>query len=151
MTKNDFDDNRGIWVKLFGVNEHTLAALYADIVKRNLSFDKRLLLTIKPWFVSLVSLFERLVTPNSHKNFDCTGNDFVFITCPDPVHRVKTLSSIAGNLKFTKFFLPSITRPTVVRQYYKYYKEEKKESVFFGIFSPIDIRNYRQFLKRKRK
>ena len=151
MTKNDFDDNRGIWIKLFSVDDLTLEALYADIVKRNVSFDRRLLLTIKPWFVCLVSLFERLVTPKSHKEFDCTGDDFVFITCPDPVHRVKNLSLIAGNLKYSKFFLPSTTRPTVVRQYYNYYKKETKENVFFGIFSYDDIRNYRTFLKENKE
>ncbi len=151
MTKKDFDDNRGIWVKLFGVDNHTLDALYADIVKRNVSFDKRLLLTVKPWFVWLVSLFERLVTSNSYKEFDSKGTDFVFITCPDPVHRVKTLSLIAGNLKFTKFFLPSTTRPTVVKQYYNYYKQEDKENVFFGIFSSDDIRNYKVFLKENKE
>lgn len=151
MKKENFDNNITIWKKLFGVDEKTIDALYADIVKRNQKLDKRIFLTVKPWFVALVSFYSKLMSKGFNEKLDLDGNDFVFITCFDPVHRVKTLPLIAKGYKYTKFFLPTTTRPTVVRDYCEYYKEKTDETVFFGLFNLADIRQYCNFLRKNKK
>lgn len=146
MKKEDFDRNAEIWRNLFDIDDKTINALYADIVKRGLPFNKKLGMTIQPWFVSLVSIYERYFAHGCNKPYNNDGDDFVFVTCLDPIHRVKTLPLVAKDFKYTKFFLPSTTRPTVVKHYYNYYKKKGNEKFVLGVFSNEDIRKYRFFL-----
>lgn len=151
MKKENFETNIAIWKRLFGVDDKTIDALYADIVKRNQKLDKRINLTVKPWFIALVSFYSKLKSRGYNGKFATDGDDFVFVTCFDPVHRVKTLPLIAGGKKYSKFFLPTTTRPTVVRDYCHYYKEKADETVFLGLFNLVDIRKYSLFLKNNRR
>lgn len=150
MKKENFERHVEIWKKLFDVDNKTINALYADIVKRNLPFNKKLGLTVHPWFVRLVSIYEKIFAHGCCKPYKNDSDDFVFVTCPDPIHRVKTLPLVAKDFKYTKFFLPSTTRPTVVKHYYNYYKEKGNEKFVLGVFSNDDIRKYRYFLQENK-
>lgn len=148
MTEKDLSPNLDVLQRLFNLDKRTLEAFKGDILKRAVNKSSFLgRLSITPWFVWLISIFERWVAPNMSKGFELNGDDFVFISCIDPVHRVKTLPIVAKGLKYTLIFLPTVTRPTVVQKYYKHYKENSTEKVFFGTFTYKDVRKYRKFIK----
>lgn len=148
MTEKNLSPNLELFQRLFDLDESTVEAIKGDILKRGLNrscFLSRL--SINPWFVRVVSVFERMIAPGMSKSFNPSGDDFVFVSCIDPVHRVKTLPLVAKDFKYTLFFLPTLTRPTVVKTYYKYYKEKSKEKVYFGTFSWNDVTKYKRFIK----
>lgn len=151
MNKIDFDNNIKIWESLFGLDEETLDALYADFVKTERpSFNWKLGLTVKPWFVRLISWLERRIVPQFVDEVHCTDEDFIFVSCIDPVHRVKALPLIAQGFKYSIFFLPTVTRFGALKSYIAYY-QKSKEPVFFDLFSKEDIKEYAVFLNKKKK
>ncbi len=148
MTLENLNPNLIIIQRLFNLDERTIEAVKGDILKREMnksSFLSRL--SINPWFVWLVSIFERLMAPRMSKKYDLANDDFAFVSCIDPVHRVRTLPLVAGDLDYTLFFLPTLTRPTVVRTYYNYYKKKPQEKVFFGTFIWRDVFKYKRFIR----
>lgn len=148
MTEKNLNPNLEIFQRLFDLDEKTVEAIKGDILKRESNKSSFLgRLSITPWFVRAVSIFERMIAPSMCKTFEPAGDDFVFVSCIDPVHRVKTLPLVAKDFKYTLFFLPTVTRPTVVKTYYKYYKENSQEKVYFGTFSWGDVTHYKQFVK----
>jgi hypothetical protein len=149
MTEKNLTPNLEVFQHLFNLDKRTVEAIKGDILKRESnksSFLSRL--SIAPWFVYTVSIFERMIAPSMSKSFDPSGDDFVFVSCIDPVHRVKTLPLVANNYKYTLFFLPTVTRPTVVKAYYKHYKENSAEKVYFGTFKRSDVTKYKSFIKQ---
>lgn len=149
MTEKNLSPNLELFQRLFDLDERTIDAIKGDILKRESNISSFLSrLSIAPWFVRVVSIFERMLAPCMSKLFDPIGDDFVFVSCIDPVHRVKTLPEVAKDFKYTLFFLPTVTRPMVVRAYYKHYKENSREKVFFGTFSWGDVTEYKRFIKQ---
>lgn len=151
MTEKNLNPNLEVFQRLFNLDERTIEAIKGDILKRESnksSFWGRL--SINPWFVHAVSIFERMIAPSMSKTFDPTGDDFVFVSCIDPVHRVKTLPLVAEGFKYTLFFLPTVTRPTVVKTYYKHYIDHSQEKVYFGTFTWSDVTKYKKFIKQNK-
>lgn len=151
MLKKDFDDNIKIWRSLFDLDEETIDALYADFVKTSrTSFNWKLGLTVKPWFVRFISWMERRKVLITHHMISSSDDDFVFVSCIDPVHRIKTLPLIAQDFKYSILFLPTVTRFGAFKSYNLYYKE-RSESVFFDLFSKEDIKEYSIFLRTNKR
>lgn len=149
MTENNLNSNLVVFRRLFNLDEKTIEAIKGDILKRESNKSSFLgRLSINPWFVRAVSIFERMIAPSMSKTFDPTGDDFVFVSCIDPVHRVKTLPLVAEGFKYTLFFLPTVTRPTVVKTYYKHYIDHSQEKVYFGTFTWSDVTKYKKFIKQ---
>lgn len=151
MNKKDFDDNINIWRYLFELDEKTLGALYADFVKtERTSFNWKLGMTVKPWFVRLLSWLERLIIRQEVDMISYTDEDFIFVSCIDPVHRIKTLPIIAQDFKYSIFFLPTVTRFGALKKYISYY-HERNGRVLFDVFSKEDVKEYSVFLKTNKR
>lgn len=149
ITEKNLNKNLEIFRHLFILDERTIAAIKGDILRRDWhksSFFRRL--SYRPWFICVVSVFERIFASSLSKRFDSAGDDFVFVSCIDPVHIVKTLPVVANDFNYTLFFLPTVTRPTTVRKYYNHYKNNSSEKVFFGTFSLDDIKKFSRFLRQ---
>lgn len=151
MLKKDFDDNIKIWRDLFKLDKETIDALYADFVKTpRVSINWKLGLTVKPWFVRLISWLERREANQKDNLINFPDEDFVFVSCIDPVHRIKTLPLIAKDFKYSIYFLPTVTRFGALKKYNAYY-QKRKETIFIDIFSKEDVKEYLAFLKTNKK
>ena len=151
MMDFNIDYNIDIFKRLFQFDEKTLECIKEDLQKRESlrsQYNKLSRLSLSPWYIRIVSIVEQLMAWTMSRRFNTEGDDFVFVTCIDPVHRVKTLPLISNGLKYTKFFLPTVTRPIMVRSYYKYYKKNIGEKVYIGTFSQKDVSNYVKFVKK---
>lgn len=147
---NYINSNSDIIQKILRLDDKTISVVKAELMKRlsgGMKYSFLSALSIMPWFVWLVSVYERMVFKRLCKHYDWKGNDMVFVSCIDPVHRVKNFSLIAKDFNYLLFFLPTITRPMEVRKYYLHYSTNSNDKVFFGTFSAEDVRLYRQFLK----
>lgn len=151
MKEKDFDNNIKIWKSLFDIDDETIEAIRAESLKAvDYKYNRLVVLAGKPWFIRLISIVERLLSPKLSKNYRLDDEDFIMIASYDGFNRVKTLPLIASNFKYKVFFLPTITRPKHVRDFYNYYKKDEM-SVYFGTFPNHVIREYRDFLKRNKK
>lgn len=56
-------------------------------------------------------------------------DDFVFVSCPDPIFRTKTIGLIAENLKYSVVYLPNFHVFASLR-YHKYFKERGTRAFF---------------------
>lgn len=150
METKNINTNIDIIQKILRLDNKTITVVKAELMKRlggggKYSFLSAL--SIMPWFVRLVSIYERKVFKMMCKHYDWKGNDVVFVSCIDPVHRVKYFPLIAKDISYMLFFMPTVTRPMEVRKYYLHYSTNSNEKVFFGTFSAEDVRLYRKFLK----
>ena len=151
MKKVDFDNNIEIWKVLFDLDDKTIEVLRAEWLKAvDYKYNRLVILAGKPWFIRLISFVERLLSPKLSKNYRLDDEDFIMIASFDGFNRVKTLPLIAGKFKYKVFFLPTITRPKQVRDFYNYYKHAEMD-VYFGTFPNHVIKEYSVFLKRNRK
>lgn len=55
--------------------------------------------------------------------------DFIFVSCPDPIFRTKTIGLIAGNLKYSVVYLPNFHISASLR-YHKYFTEKGTRAFF---------------------
>lgn len=150
MNKKDFDDNIVIWKDLFGLDDKTIDVLRAESVKFvDYKYNRLAVLAGEPWFIRLISVVERLLSPKLSKNYRLDDEDFIMIASYDGFNRVKTLPLIASGFKYKVFFLPTLTRPKHVRDFYNHYKNAGMD-VYFGTFPTSVIKEYGNFLKRKR-
>ena len=151
MKQSDFDNNIEIWKTIFDIDDKTIDALRAEALKAvDYKYNRLIELAGMPWFVRLVSIVERLLSPKLSKNDKLGNEDFILIASFDGFNRVKTLPLIASKFKYKVFFLPTITRPKQVRDFYKYYKHAEME-VYFGTFPNHVIKEFSSFLKRNKK
>lgn len=154
MNKIDFDNNIDIWKYLFDIDDKTIDVIRADSTKTikavDYKYNRLVVLAGKPWFIKFISIVERLLSPKLSKNYKIDDEDFIMIASYDGYNRVKTLPLIAGKFKYKVFFLPTITRPKHVRDFYNYYKNAEMD-VCFGTFPKHVIKEYSVFLKRNKK
>lgn len=154
MKIKDFDNNIEIWKKLFDIDDKTIKVLRSDSIKTikavDYKYNRLTVLAGKPWFIRLISVIERLLSPKLSKNYRLDDEDFIMIASYDGFNRVKTLPLIAGKFKYKVFFLPTLTRPKYVRDFYNYYKHAEMD-VYFGTFPNHVIKDYGIFLKRNKK
>lgn len=154
MNKIDFDNNIDIWKYLFDIDDKTIDVIRADSIKTikavDYKYNRLVVLAGKPWFIKFISIVERLLSPKLSKNYKIDDEDFIMIASYDGYNRVKTLPLIAGKFKYKVFFLPTITRPKHVRDFYNYYKNAEMD-VCFGTFPKHVIKEYSVFLKRNKK
>ena len=150
MEDKRVNSNIDIIRKILHLDDKTIAVVKAELMKRlgaGVKYSFLSAISIMPWFVRLASFYERMVFKTMCKPYDRKGSDMVFVSCIDPVHRVKSFPLIAKDLSYILFFLPTVTRPTEARRYYRHYSTNSNEKVFFGTFSTEDVRQYRIFLK----
>ncbi len=151
MNKKDFNNNIEIWKKLYGIDDKTIDVVRAELLKAvDYKYNRLTVLAGKPWFIRLISIVERLLSPNLSKDYSFDDEDFIMIASFDGFNRVKTLPLIAGNFKYKIFFLPTVTRPKHVIDFYRYYKKAEMD-VFFGTFPNNVIKEYSFFLKKNKK
>lgn len=151
MKQKDFDNNIAVWKKLYGLDEKTIEALRADLLTRvDFKYNRLTALAGKPWFIRLMSIAERMLTHGMSQMFEMKDQDFVLLACADSVNRVKTLPLIVKSFNYSVLFLPTLTRPLSVRNFYKYYKEKHTMDVFFGTFSREVVAEYRRFIRKNK-
>lgn len=151
MKQKDFDNNIAVWKKLYGLDDKTIEALRVDLLTRvDFKYNRLTALAGKPWFIRLLSIAERVLTHGMSWKFEVKEQDFILLACADSFNRVKTLPLIAKRFNYSVLFLPTLTRPLSVRNYYKYYKENHTMDVFFGTFSREDVTEYRRFIRKKK-
>ncbi len=152
MNEIDFDNNIEIWKELFDIDDKTIDVVRAELLKAvDYKYNRLTVLAGKPWFIRLISIAERMLSPKlSKKTYRVNDEDFVMIASFDGFNRVKTLPLIADKFKYKVFFLPTLTRPKQVRDFYSYYKSSEMD-VYFGTFPGHVIKEYSRFLKRNKK
>ena len=152
MTEKDFDSNIKVWQKLYGVDDKTIKALRSDLLTRvDFKYNRLTALAGKPWFIRLISLAERIMASGMSGQFKAQEEDFIMVACSDSFNRVKTLPLIARHFRYSVLFLPTLTRPFSMRQFYTYYKENRIMRVFFGTFSNRNINEYSKFIKKNKE
>lgn len=149
MTKKDFDNNIVIWKELFGIDDKTIDVIRAELLKEGYKYNRLTVLACNPWFIRILSIVERFLSPKLSNDYRLDDEDFIMIACFDGFNRVKTLPLIAGKFKYKVYFLPTLTRPKQVRDFYNYYKNAEID-VFFGTFPNNVIKEYANFLKRNK-
>lgn len=152
MTEKDFESNIRVWKKLFGVDDKTIEALRSDLLTRvDFKYNRLTALAGKPWFIRLISLVERLMAFGKSGRFKAGDEEFIMVACSDSFNRVKTLPLIARHFRYSVLFLPTLTRPFSMRNFYAYYKENRIMRVFFGTFSNKNINEYSKFIKKNKE
>ena len=82
-------------------------------------------------FHGLLAIFTNIVYPlfGLRRLVEIGDEDFLFVSCPDPIFRTKTISMIAGRLNYSIIYLPNYHILSALR-YYKFFKENGTK-VFF--------------------
>lgn len=82
-------------------------------------------------FHGLLAIFTNLLYPllGLRRLIEFGDEDFVFVSCPDPIFRTKTLGLITGRLKYSIIYLPNFHVFSALR-YHNYFKENGTK-VFF--------------------
>lgn len=90
-------------------------------------------------FHGLLSIITNTLFPfvGLRRNVKAKGDDFIFISCPDPSFRTKTIDLITGDLKYSIIYLPNFHINTTLH-YFRFFKN-KKIKAFFPTIKLVDV------------
>ncbi len=120
---------------LLSVDDRTLAIL-DDEYDRAKPLKRRSRLDF--WTYLCLALITKIVftVKGIHRRFTADGEDFVYVSCPDPVFRTKNIDLIARGLKYTVLYLPNF-HVGVTLKYARYFRG--KINAAFLSFSIADV------------
>ena len=129
MKESFFDRNKELIKSTLELNDEAINTLSFEVTRRT---GLPLLLKYPVLFHGILSIITNILYPllgikkKSHIQKD---EDFIFISCPDPVFRTKTIGLIAGSLKYSVIYLPNFHVISALR-YHKYFKKENIDACF---------------------
>ena len=125
----------------FHVDDHVV-----DIIKGEVDHIDKLSISARYTFLfhGLLAIVTNLLYPlvGIKRKVQLKDEDFVFISCPDPVFRTKNLEKIAGELKYSIVYLPNFHVNTAVK-YHKFFQS----SGINAYFPTIELRQIINALK----
>lgn len=145
---NVIDAHKQQIIDFFGFDERTVKALSVEADR-----NRRLTMLMKhPYLFHLaLSIITNLIYPllGLRRKVRISKEEFIFVSCADPVFRTKNIGLITGNLSYCIIHQPNFHIKQTIN-YHKYFLSQSIKA-FFPTVRPQDVINARRQLKRFEK
>lgn len=122
MAESLFDRNRTLIKQTFGLDDSALDMLAFEVGR-----ESRVPKIARHTFLlhGLLAMVTNVLFPlkGMKRRVKVSDEDFVFVSCPDPVFRTKTIGMIAGGLKYVLIYLPNF-HINAALQYHNFFKTQ---------------------------
>lgn len=122
------NDNREVIKKIYSIDDEAVDMLAFEASRLK---ELSIIGNYPVFFHGLLALFTNLLYPLKGLSREVTSNydDFVFVSCPDPVFRTKSITLIAEGLKYCIIYLPNFHVVSSFK-YHDYFKNNGVKAFF---------------------